>query len=846
MKFKFNVTAKDFTTFLIFSAFLLITCSLGVGIVLTLLRGEELTLNPFIGFMPNNILFTLLIFFVVEIVIFSSVSSSIFEKSDSAGFGLSFGEKDSKGYSRWLKEKEMKKQYKIVEVGVQDADASAAGVVLINNGKRMWVDNGEYHTLVIGVTGSGKTSAVINPLIYSLIKAKESMVLTDPKGELYRTHANHLKARGYNVIVLNFREPEKGNAWNPLTLPYTLYKEGNVDKAVELVDDVGKNIVKDAKADDPFWQDSAGDYFSGCALGLIQDAKEEEVNINSINIMTTVGEEKFGAGSNYIKEYFGLKGEDSSAYVFASNTINSPTETKGGILSTFRQKIRVFASRENLSEMLSHSDFSMADIGKKPTAVFIVIHDEKTTYHALATIFIKQCYETLIDVAQANGGALPVRTNFLLDEFANMPALKDVTTMVTAARSRHIRFTFIIQNFAQLNDVYGKDDAETIRSNCGNLIYLLTTELAALEEISKLCGEVKSKKDDKSESHPLITVADLQKLQMNEVIVLRNRAHPFKTKFTQAFNIDWGDEKYPEAEFVTREKQPIQIFDIKEFVKLRMKSKMGANGGMPGGGQKNPFGGLPGNPFAALMGGGPGSSPMGNPMASSAPSSRGISPFEEMMKSNQGGARPVPPRNEGPQNRSTGFNIEELMKKIDAKIAELEAEEAAENEANKAKETTDSNKFNPLIDASPAKDLETKPKSDVSSDLGEPEEKATTTSSIASFSEMVNKAMHSEPTSSPMVTNPIDTETKAPVMPTEPIINKPLGGIVDPTKQMTYEMYKNDANTKEIKVEPVQQQEQVPPQTVKETPKVEKVEVKPNPYDNVSDDQFFDDFFDEE
>ena len=144
--------------------------------------------------------------------------------------------------------------------------------------------------------------------------------------------------------------------------------------------------------------------------------------------------------------------------------------------------------------MLAYSDFNMRDIGQEKTAVFMIIHDEKTTYHALATIFIKQCYETLIDVAQANGGKLPYRTNFILDEFANMPPLKDVTTMVTAARSRAIRFTFIIQNFAQLNEVYGKEDAETIRSNCGNLMYLLTTELAALEEISKLCGEVKSKK----------------------------------------------------------------------------------------------------------------------------------------------------------------------------------------------------------------------------------------------------------------------------------------------------------------------------------------------------------------
>ena len=136
------------------------------------------------------------------------------------------------------------------------------------------------------------------------------------------------------------------------------------------------------------------------------------------------------------------------------------------------------------------------------------------------TIFIKQCYETLIDVAQENGGKLPFRTNFILDEFANMPPLKDVDSMVSAARSRDIRFTFIIQNFAQLNDVYGKEVAEIIKGNCGNLVYLISTELAALEEISKMCGEVKSKEKDKTASTPLVTVSDLQKLKLFEAIII--------------------------------------------------------------------------------------------------------------------------------------------------------------------------------------------------------------------------------------------------------------------------------------------------------------------------------------
>jgi len=660
---KFNITSKDLIIFSIFCVFLLLLSSIAVSNVVYIINeGEFLGLNPFAGFSSEYIFGTLFLFFGVLIAIFLSVSSFIFDREKGPGFGLKVDEKNMEGYARWAKEKEYKNGPNVVKVPISEEDATSAGTVLLNDGKNMWVDNGENHTLVIGATGSGKTKSVVDPLVYSLAKAKESMVITDPKGEIYKDHSNLLRDRGYDIIVLNFREPQKGNCWNPLTLPYQLYKVGNTDKATELVDDVALNILQDKKAQDPFWEKSASDYFAGVTLGLFEDAKEEEVNLNSINYVTTVGEEKF-ATSNYIKEYFSLKGESSTPYVFASNTINSPTETKGGILSVFRQKIRLFASREQLSEMLSRSDFNMRDIGKKPTAVFMVIHDEKTTYHALATIFIKQCYETLIDVAQECGGKLPVRTNFILDEFANMPPLKDVTTMVTAARSRAVRFTFIIQNFAQLNDVYGKEDAETIRSNCGNLVYLLTTELAALEEISKLCGEKKSKDKDKTASTPLVTVSDLQKMKLFEAIILRSRQNPLKTKLKPSFEINWG-KTFSKADFIEREKGEIGLFDLKEFVKTKKKEKvLGSVNETP----STPFGGgmMP-DPFAAS--GASASAPFGgsNPFAS--PSDISANPFS-------GGG---------------DIDVDDLLKKIDAKIAELEEEEKLEKEKeNKKKAETE-------------------------------------------------------------------------------------------------------------------------------------------------------------
>ena len=485
MKLKFRADPEDLLIFGIFAIFLLYVVAIGVVNLHTFAsEGHLAGLNPLPAFGPDYLFSTIFLYLLFLLGIFASVSSMFFESEK--GFGITTDKKD-KGYSRWAKEKEIKEELEMV--GVKQADSKVSGVPLILNEEEMWVDNSEYHSLVIGATGSGKTQTVILPLVHSLAKAKESMIITDPKGEIYEKTSNMLRARGYQILLLNFRDPQNGNAWNPMTLPYEMYKAGNQDKSIELLDDLALNILYDAsnKNADPFWEKTSADYFSGVALGLFEDAKPEEININSISLATTVGEEKFG-GSTYIKEYFGAKDPNSPASINASSTIMAPTETKGSILSVFKQKVKLFASRENLSEMLSHSDIDLESIGEKPTAVFIVIQDEKKTYHSLVTILLKQIYETLISVAQKHGGKLPIRTNFLLDEFANMPPLKDVTTMITAARSRKIRFTMIIQNFAQLDSVYGKEDAETIRGNCGNIIYLITTELKALEEISKMCG----------------------------------------------------------------------------------------------------------------------------------------------------------------------------------------------------------------------------------------------------------------------------------------------------------------------------------------------------------------------
>ena len=219
-----------------------------------------------------------------------------------------------------------------------------------------------------------------------------------------------------------------------------------------------------------------------------------------------------------------------------------------------------------------------------------------------------------------------------------MQPLKDFTKMVTAARSRNIRFTFIIQNFAQLYEVYGKENGETIKGNCGNIVYLISTELSALEEISKMCGEVKSKEKEKTSSTPLVTVSDLQRLSQWETIIIRLRTMPFKTKLTPNFQMNWG-HNFPKATYPQREKNPVEIFDLKAFVNKKREEKINnmLNGDSPMVGEpKSPFGG-------------------------------GGMPFNPFMDSGN-----------SPKPSGGGFNVDDLVKRIDAKIAELEEEERQE------------------------------------------------------------------------------------------------------------------------------------------------------------------------
>ena len=233
MKLKMRFEKDDMIKFGIYAFVLFITVAiLASNLIKFSSTGEFAGLNFFIALSKDYIGSTLVLFLLTLLGLVFTCKSYFFEFEKGFGFTT---EKKLDGYSKWCDVKDMKKELKPVVATSVKADAG--GIPLINDGKTLWVDDGQYHNLIIGSTGSGKTQCIIFPMVQSLAKHNESMVITDPKGEIYEQTSEMLRKRGYNIVLLNFRNPQNGNAWNPLTLPYRLWTSGNQDKAIELLDD---------------------------------------------------------------------------------------------------------------------------------------------------------------------------------------------------------------------------------------------------------------------------------------------------------------------------------------------------------------------------------------------------------------------------------------------------------------------------------------------------------------------------------------------------------------------------------------------------------------------------------
>ena len=359
-----------------------------------------------------------------------------------------------------------------------------------------------------------------------------------------------LKKRGYNIIVLDYANLKIGNHYNVLDFPYYLYNNDEKDKAIEILENIAYYIMHDIDStSDPFWEKTASDYFVGLALYLFDNAKSEEINLNSIfNLSNDI----FKDDKKYDKLIMNSLDKSSSTYQFLSGTLFSPKETSGGIIATFSQKIKGFVTREKLSSMMATSDFDFKNIGNEKTAIFVITGTANYA-NDLVSILVDELFYSLDLFKNKNN-----RFNLILDEFDSMKPIKDFYNRINYARGNNIKITALIKNLTNLNIVYGTNYKDLIRMCFNNIIYLLANDLYTLEEISKLCGD--------TEKGPLISIQELKTLDNFEEVILMTRMYPVRTKVLPDYKINWNFDN-SELGFNNLEKNQINLFDIEKFLK---------------------------------------------------------------------------------------------------------------------------------------------------------------------------------------------------------------------------------------------------------------------------------------
>jgi len=440
--------------------------------------------------------------------------------------------------------------------------ANKGGVPILydHENRKLYIDSSDTHTLVYGATGSLKTRSIVSPTIKVLGEAGESMIINDPKGELYFRHAGDLKKLGYRIIEVNLREPAVGSAWNPLHIPYEFYVKGDIDKASELINDIATNLMlSETSKNDPFFDYSASDMLYGLVQLLFRYCKDHNAPVAAVNIGNLLALKRTLFANTRPAKYqpiwkYALEDELTAASL--SGSVNAPSETMGSITSVFDQKMRCFNIQPALLDMLANNDFNVGDIGREKTCVFLITPDEKTSYHKLVSIFVKQSYEYLIYCAtQRQENRVANRVNYIIDEFSSLPKIQDMPSMISAARSRDIRFLLVVQSQASINRRYG-EEAETIISNCSNWIFFTSRELSLLRELSELCGVQRNGK-------PNISISDLQHLskERREALVLAGRLKPAVVRM---LDVDmFGDRKYIKLDHVVRERHERVKLDFK-------------------------------------------------------------------------------------------------------------------------------------------------------------------------------------------------------------------------------------------------------------------------------------------
>ncbi len=470
-----------------------------------------------------------------------------------------------------------------------------------------------FHELYIGTTGSGKTTGCVEPQLRAIssVKNKPNLFISDPKGELFERNAQHLKQHGYKIFLLNFKDGQKSDRWNPLLEIYDEYQKltlvgktavfrvGAVDptlilysdandfeeeylaydgyafasgealedyisylkdnilmKVEDLVTQFANMVVPTKSVKDPTWEDGANRLFRGLIYALLEDSiipeyqfTRDMMTLKTIrdlyNTLRDHINSVMSSGNNYsLKDYppLNYKPENSYSLQLMRQTVENANGTTRSYLGVFETSVQKWLDFKILSLTTGHTIH--LDGEAEPFAIFLVTRDYEKSDFLVAGLFIDWVYRVMLEKKERK--ETDRELHFFLDEFGNIPEIRDFENKIATSRSRNIWFHLVIQSYSQLSYIYdyvGPNRSSIIKDNCNAQIFLGAQHYETKEIFSKECGEhsilsfdsLISADRNQFESVRLIPVSKLDHITPGEMYIKRLFSPVIKSSYIRSY-----------------------------------------------------------------------------------------------------------------------------------------------------------------------------------------------------------------------------------------------------------------------------------------------------------------------
>jgi len=397
-------------------------------------------------------------------------------KSDERNFRRSA--RGTYGTAGWMEPKDMKE---VLEVTTPE---KARGTILgEKNGKVLCLPENTHlakHIAVFGATGTMKSRAFVRNLLFQAIKRGESVVCTDPKGEIYELK-NLFADNGYETRVFNLVSPDHSDSWNCMA-----DLNGDTMTAQILTDIIIENTVDEDSKSDHFWDYNETNLLKSLILYIDLDATRdsEHKHLPAVYQLITQHNEK------QLIALFDRLPISHPAKAPFNLFKNCSDNVRAGVISGLGTRLQVMQS-EAIKRITSRSDIDLTLPGKKKCAYFLILSDQDNSLSFLSSLFFSSLFMKLVRYADSTRKKrCKVPVNIVLEEANTCGSIHELHIKLSSIRSRRLIVSMVIQNLAQLKNRYPKDRWAEILGNMDTQLMLGCTDEVTAEMVSKRSGDM--------------------------------------------------------------------------------------------------------------------------------------------------------------------------------------------------------------------------------------------------------------------------------------------------------------------------------------------------------------------